>query len=248
MAWASLGTSDVHSLAFDATDADRLFFGHHGGVSESSDGGRTWRALQVREDAMAMARATDGSVVIAGHDVLSASPDGGRTWRSIPADLPSLDIHGFTRDPADPARMWVLLATGGLWESSDGGLRWTRVREDAVLFPLAVAGDPGTRLYGVDASGFAASDDGGRTWSTLSTPPTTPMTSLAGTPDGSVLYAGSPDGLWKSEDGGRTWAGTGYTGSAFAIATTDGGRTVAVVSQEARFYRSSDGGATWPGP
>ena len=25
------------------------------------------------------------------------------------------------RDPADPARMWAYLATGGLWESRDGG-------------------------------------------------------------------------------------------------------------------------------
>lgn len=39
-----------------------------------------------------------------------ASQDEGDTWTPIEADLPSLDIHGFARDPADPARMWDAVA------------------------------------------------------------------------------------------------------------------------------------------
>jgi photosystem II stability/assembly factor-like uncharacterized protein len=197
---------------------------------------------------MSTAPASDGSIVIAGHDVFVASRDGGATWSPIRSDLPSLDIHGFARDPADPARMWAYLATGGLWESTDHGERWARVREDNVLFPLAVGGAAGTRLLGVDATGLAASDDGGRTWTPLSTPKTIPMTALAATTDGRVVYAGSPDALFRSEDGGRTWSTTGYRGSAFAVATTLDGRTVAVVDRETEFFRSDDGGATWPGP
>ncbi len=197
---------------------------------------------------MSTSPATDGSVVIAGHNVFAASRDGGTTWSPISADLPSLDIHGFTRDPADPARMWAYLATGGLWESKDFGSRWERVRDDNVLFPLAVRAGSSTRLLGVDASGLVASDDGGRSWSALSMPETFPMTALAATPDGRVVYAGSPDGLFRSPDGGRTWAPTAYEGSAFAIATTGDGETVAVVSRETEFFRSSDGGATWAGP
>ena len=52
----------------------------------------------------------------------------------------------------------------------------------------------------------------------------------------------------RSEDGGRTWTATAYQESAFAIATTADGKTVGVVSRETDFFRSSDGGATWPGP
>lgn len=100
-AWARFDTADVHSLAFVGGDPDHILFGHHGGLLESRDGGRTWSALPVRDDAMSMAPADDGSFVIAGHEVFTASRDGGVTWASIPADLPSLDIHGFTRDPAD---------------------------------------------------------------------------------------------------------------------------------------------------
>ena len=115
--WANLGTEDAHSLAFVDGDPQHLLFGHHGGISQSLDGGRTWTALPVRQDAMSMTPATNGSIVIAGHDVFSGSSDGGATWAPIAADLPNLDIHGFTRDPADPARMWAYLATGGLWRA-----------------------------------------------------------------------------------------------------------------------------------
>ena len=197
---------------------------------------------------MGMAPADDGSIVIAGHEVFTASRDGGMTWASIAADLPSLDIHGFTRDPADPARMWAYLATGGLWESSDFGARWTQVRADNVAFPVAVRDGSTTRLLGADATGLVTSTDGGRTWTTLGTPPTYPMTSLAAAADGRTIYAGAPGGLFRSEDGGRTWAATGYRGSAFAIATTPDGQVVAVVSKETTFVRSPDRGSSWPGP
>lgn len=241
-------SADVHSLAFVGGDPQHLLFGHHGGLEESRDGGRTWSALPVRADAMGMSSAADGSIVIAGHEVFMASRDGGKTWAPITTDLPSLDIHGFTRDPSDPARMWAYLATGGLWESADFGARFAQVRQDNVLFPLAVRDASATQLLAVDGNGLVTSPDGGRTWSPLGVPPTFPMTSLAATPDGKVVYAGSTDGLYRSADGGRTWAKTAYSGSAFAIATSSDGRAVVVVSRETLFFRSSDGGISWPGP
>jgi len=246
--WTRFGSEDVHSLAFVGEDPQHLLFGHHGGLEESRDGGRTWSALPVRSDAMSMSPAADGSIVIAGHEVFVASRDGGKTWAPIATDLPSLDIHGFTRDPSDPTRMWAYLATGGLWESTDFGARFAQVRQDNVLYPMAVRDASATRLLGVDANGLAASSDGGRTWSALGMPPTFPMTSLAATPDGAVVYAGSPDGLYRSADGGRTWAKTAYAGSAFAIATSPDGQAVAVVSRETQLYRSPDAGMSWAGP
>lgn len=248
VAWARLGSQDVHSLAFIGDDAAHLLFGHHGGIAETRDGGRTWTPLPVSNDAMGMAPASDGSILIAGHLVFMASRDGGKTWAPIKADLPSLDIHGFARDPGDPARMWAYLATGGLWESTNFGAHWARVREDNVLFPVAVRDTAGTRLIGVDISGLVTSTDGGRAWMPLGWPPGTPVTSLVATPDGRIVYLGSLDGLFRSDDGGRTWTATRYEGTAFAVATTPDGRTVGVVSRDTEFFRSTDAGATWPGP
>jgi hypothetical protein len=58
----------------------------------------------------------------------------------------------------------------------------------------------------------------------------------------------SSDGMFRSADGGRSWVETGYTGSAFAVATSADGQDVALVSRETEFFRSTDGGASWPGP
>lgn len=246
--WFRLGTQDVHSLALVGNDPQHLLFGHHNGIAETRDGGRTWTPLPVGEDAMGMAAADDGSIVIAGHLVFTASRDGGQTWAPIAADLPSLDIHGFARDPADPARMWAYLAIGGLWESDDFGAHWTQVRQDNVVFPVAVNDGTSTRLLGVDTNGLVTSADGGRTWATVAEPPGLPVTSLVATPDGRTVYLGSGDGLFRSDDGGRNWSATGYTGSAFALATTPDGKTVGVVSRSTEFFRSIDSGTTWPGP
>lgn len=248
VAWSRLGTEDVHSLAFVGDDADRLLFGHHAGISTSTDGGRTWQALGTRSDAMSLGAATDGSIVIAGHDVFAASRDGGRTWEDVATNLPTTDIHGFARDPGDPARMWAYPASGGLWESRDGGATWDQVQEQNVLFPVAVQAAAGTRLFGVTASGLATSDDGGRTWRTAATPEVYPIASLAATPDGSVVVAGGAGGLARSVDGGASWSKLAFEGQPAALAVTAGGRTVGVVTRSTELFRSDDGGTSWPGP
>jgi len=247
-AWSRLGTEDIHSLAFVDDDPQRLLFGHHGGVLASDDGGMSWRPLATRSDAMSLGVASDGSIVIAGHEVFAQSHDGGRTWTDIPAGLPSLDIHGFARDPADRARMWASLAIGGLWESVDAGRSWARIQDQNVLFPVAMATPSGTVLIGVTDEGPATSGDGGRTWRTVGNPELYPITSLAATPDGSVLVASGPDSVTRSDDGGATWSRLPFNGQPAAIAVTDGGRAIALVVRTTEFFRSDDGGRTWPGP
>lgn len=240
-----LGTADVHSLAFVGDDPQRLVFGSHAGLKASSDGGRTWQALAAGSDAMSMSVVGSDSLVIAGHGVLAVSRDGGRTIAPLANDLPSDDIHGFTRDPAQPARMWAALAGGGVFETTDAGSTWVSVRADPMFNLVAMVRDGRTDLLGVDASGLSTSPDGGRSWTSLATPPTYPMTALASSPDGRALYAGSPSALFRSVDAGRTWTATTYRGSVFALAAITG--SVALVSQETEFFRSDDGGQTFPG-
>ena len=247
-AWSRLGTEDVHSLAFVGGDPQRLLFGHHGGVLSSADGGRDWQPLSTRSDAMSLGAAADGSIIIAGHEVLAYSRDEGRTWQDVAASLSSLDIHGFARDPSDPARMWAYLATGGLWQSRDGGVVWEQVQLENVLLPIAVATPSGTRLFGVRVNGLASSDDGGSTWRDIATPQVYPITSLAATADGSVLVAAGPDGLARSDDGAASWSKLPFDSQPAAIAVTNGGRTIAVVARSTEFFRSDDGGQRWPGP
>lgn len=247
--WTRFDTADVHSLAFVDDDPQHLLFGHHHGLFETVDGGRNWRPLSTQADAMEMGTAGSGPIVIAGHNVLTASADGGATWTDIAADLPNLDIHGFTRDPSDPARMWAYPTSGGLWLSRDGGSHWEQVyADDNIMFPVATTQNGQSLLYGVAISGLVSSSDDGRTWRPLSTPPAYPFTSFTSTPDGRVLLVGSLHGIFRSDDGAQSWSKLPYEGSAFAIGVTADGEEVAVVNKGTELFRSHDGGQTWPGP
>lgn len=248
VAWAELNTEDVHSLTFAPDDPDRLYFGHHDGLLESDDGGRSWQPTALTgSDAMNVRAGSDGLLQVAGHEVYLASRDGGQTWEPVPNDLPALDLHAFVTAPANPARAWAFAAGHGLFESTDAGRHW-ELRQPGSFGSLAIFERDGEPiLVGLTESGIARSEDGGRTWRPLGMP-SGQLTTLAASVDGRVLYAGTTDGLQRSTDGGATWMRTRFAGVALAIAVapTDA-ETVAVVDDASRFYRSGDGGATWPG-
>jgi len=247
-AWSRLGTADVHSLAFDRTDAQHIYFGHHNGLLESRDGGRTWVPTALTgADAMNV-RAGPGSVLqIAGHGVYAETNDGGRTWMPVPNDLPGNDLHAFVIDPADPAHEWAYVVGFGLFESTDHGRHWES-RQAGDWPVLTVTKSSGTTmLVGVSAAGLGASSDG-RTWQPLAVP-TGQIASLAAAADGSVLLAGTTQGLYRSVDAGKSWQPTGFTGLAITVAVAPSDpRVIGLVDDKTRFFRSEDGGATWPAP
>jgi photosystem II stability/assembly factor-like uncharacterized protein len=249
VSWTRLGTADVHSLAFAPGSTDRVYFGHHGGILESADGGRTWSPLPVEADAMGMRPGADGSIVIAGHDVLVGSADGGATWTPIASDLPNIDIHAFARDPLESRRMWAYLAEGGVYESGDGGTHWAKVYDGHIPFMTATSDGSSVVLVGIEPfQGFARSVDGGRTWSPVSQPDAFPTYSISATPNGQVVALGVSDGLFRSDDAGASWTLIPLPTPALAIAMSDDARTMAAVTRTTEFYRSDDGGWSWPGP
>jgi photosystem II stability/assembly factor-like uncharacterized protein len=249
VAWARLDTADVHSLAFDPADPDHLYFGHHGGLLESGDGGRSWQPTALTDaDAMNVRVSDEGLMQIAGHEVYLESRDAGQTWQPVPNDLPGLDLHAFVTDPTDATHAWAFAVGHGLFESTDAGRHW-ELRLGENVGALTIFGDGGQLvLIGLTQIGIGRSEDGGRTWQPLGRP-SGQLASLAASADGSVLYAGTTDGVQRSTDRGETWGVTGLPNVALTIAVAAGDEdTVAIVDDETRFYRSSDGGTTWSGP
>jgi photosystem II stability/assembly factor-like uncharacterized protein len=145
--------------------------------------------------------------------------------------------------------MWAYLAEGGVYESRDGGHEWTRVYDGHVVSLTAMTSGGVDALLGVESLlGVVRSDDGGATWTAIGEPPVAPVTSLASTPDGRVILVGGVDGLYRSDDAGASWRRILKSKPVLALAMAADGSTIAAVDRDTFFYRSNDGGATWPGP
>jgi photosystem II stability/assembly factor-like uncharacterized protein len=248
--WARLDTADVHALAFGPEDPAHLYFGHHDGLLESRDGGRSWQPTSLSgTDAMNVRISGEGRIQIAGHEVYVESTDGGATWQPVPNDLPGIDLHALALDPADAEHAWTFAVGFGLFETRDGGRHW-ELRQPGNWGSLA-AYRSGVQiaLVAVGPEGLVRSLDGGGTWDALAYPGAPLAGGIAAAADGSVLYAATTDGLRRSADQGQSWPETGFDGIALAVAVAPGDRMgVAVVDDGTRFYRSPDGGASWPPP
>lgn len=248
VAWSTLRTQDIHALAFDVAHPERLLFGHHGGLLETRDGGRTWQATALQgADAMNIGRPAGGFFQIAGHAAYTETTDGGSTWQNVPNDLPGSDLHLFVADPQNNARAWAFSVGYGLFETGDQGRTW-QLRQPGTWGALATFAAGSTVLLAINDAGLRRSDDGGRTWTPL-TLPGGQAASLAASADGTAIYVGTTNGLARSTDGGATWSATGLPSIAVALAVSPlDARSVAVVDEQGRLFRSFDGGQTWPAP
>jgi len=166
-AWATLNTADVHALAF-APDASHLYFGHHNGLLESRDGGRTWQPAALSSgDAMNVRVAGDGRIQIAGHEVYLESTDGGATWQPVPNNLPGLDLHAFALDPANADHAWSFAVGYGLFETADAGRNWELRQPGNWGYLAAYRLEGGTVLVAAGPDGIVRSPDGGVSWQPL---------------------------------------------------------------------------------
>lgn len=247
-----LQTQDFHSLAFSPLEPETVYFGHHGGLLVSKDGGRSWVATPLENaDAMALAiPPTDPQIIYAaGHNVLFKSTDAGRTWSQVLTDLPGLDIHGFAADPENASRLLAHVVGFGVFESRNGGEHRELLNPSIALFNLAM-GESRETFYGTAGqNGFWKSADGGKTWSKLAGLPGQGAIAVAIDHALGRLYVttlGEGAGLYGSEDQGETWTPLGLKGVLLAIAVSphDPQRLVAV-DEAGWLYASQDGGEIW---
>lgn len=255
-----LSTNDFHSLAFSPTEPDTVFFGHHGGLMVSRDGGRTWQNAPLQNaDAMALAAPPSNPQIMyaAGHDVLVKSTDGGATWQTLTTSLPGTDIHGFAADPQNADHVFANVVGSGIWSSQDGGLTWELLSSDVPRSTINLAvGKSAQTLYAAlyaaaGEAGLWRSEDGGQTWSPLSGMPGGGALAVAYDSSSGRLYVttlGNEAGLYISNDEGATWTASGLKGTLLALAVSPlDPKHVIAVDEAGRVYASRDGGAVWSG-
>lgn len=243
------------SLAFDPADPDHAWFTLERGIVETRDGGLQWtvvEGLKTEPGQRIVAMTAGGDALFAGGTgILLASTDGGATWAPV-AQHGAARVRGLTADPADDARLLVLIEGTGIVATSDGGATWAAVDGDVPeqaygLWTLAL--DP-PRLVTIDraAGRPLVSEDGGATWAPLA------ADGLEGellgfAPGDGIAYAATGSGLRVSEDGGATWTARGPFPELVAVASAPGDRdTVLVVVPGGQVYRSRDRGQDWFDP
>ncbi|MEO5886333.1 MAG: sialidase family protein, partial [Anaerolineales bacterium] len=225
---SQLSTADFHSLAFSSTEPETVFFGHHGGLLVSRNGGKDWQSTSlVNADAMALAFPSSDPQIMygAGHDVFFKSTDGGQTWNTVSTDLPGTDIHGFTVDPENANQVYAHVVGFGIYGSEDGGNTWSQLSGAAPssTFNLAVGENSQTLYAAAGEAGLLRSTDGGQTWARVSEVPDDGAIVVIYSPASGRLYVstlGDQAGLYVSEDGGQTWTVAGLKSTILAIAVS----------------------------
>jgi photosystem II stability/assembly factor-like uncharacterized protein len=166
-------------------------------------------------------------------------------WRSIgPANMGgrTADVEGV---PGDPSIVYVATASGGLWKTTNGGVRWRPIFErqgtisigDIALEP----GNPDVVWVGTGESnprnsvsfgdGVYKTTDGGKTWQHMGLRETERISRILVNPrNPEVVYVGAlghafgqneERGVYMTIDGGRTWTRTLYVDPEHGVADMD---------------------------
>ena len=166
-------------------------------------------------------------------------------WRSIgPANMGGriADVEGV---PGDPNTVYVGTASGGLFKTTNGGVRWTPLFErqgtlsigDIALEPenpdvvWLGAGESNVRNSVSFGDGVYKSTDGGKTWQHMGLRNSERVSRILVHPrDPNTVYVGAlgrafgPNeerGVFMTTDGGRTWTKTLYLDAEHGVADMD---------------------------
>lgn len=282
------GIGRVNSINIHPTNPEILFVGTAGGgLWKSETGGNSWNTLSENfpvlgvTDFYIASDNTEKMYVLTGDaygaDTYSQgvfkSTDGGITWANNSNFNPTAtDFSRMYRMIVDPNDSDVVLIAGavGIWKSTDGAESWGLVSSESFV---DIEFKPGNSdvvyasTYGT--TDFGLSEDGGETWSTI----TTSLENLGRTaigvsvdnPEYVYLVASSANsrfgGVYKSTDSGKTFAMQSDSPNIFGYSLTaedDRGQgnydlSIAVNPEDAEdiyvsgihIWNSKDGGQSW---
>ncbi|HSJ23561.1 MAG TPA: hypothetical protein VK929_02680 [Longimicrobiales bacterium] len=277
--FGAYGTSSVGAVAVSRSNPDVVYVGtgeannrqsstYGDGVYRSSDGGRTFSHVGLRETltiARIVVHPTDPDVVwVAAAGALFGgnpergvykSTDGGRNWRRVLYENEHAGATELIIDPSNPNTLFAALyqrqrtawgfASGGpgsgIFRSDDGGETWQRVQGNGL--PNGTMG----RI----AMDFARSNPDVIYAQIEVAPDREPRVAAA---QNSSQQGGqqAPDpqfsGVWRSSDKGRTWtfmSNNNVRPMYFSILRVDPTNPDIVYTGGVQAYKSVDGGRTW---
>jgi photosystem II stability/assembly factor-like uncharacterized protein len=220
------------------------------GIHKSTDAGKTWTHLGLRDCQQIAQLAVDPKnpdrifVAVAGHPYgpneergVYRSLDGGKTFEKVLYRDENVGASDVLIDPGNPQIVYA-----ALWESREGP--WEN------------------EVFNGDGGGILKSLDAGKTWRQLTKglPGNIVQANIAIAPSGpKTLFAAvrtrTISKLYRSDDGGETWSGTtddprpglGIGGGDLPVVRFDPKNPQIVYSASIVCWKSTDGGKTWDG-
>jgi photosystem II stability/assembly factor-like uncharacterized protein len=243
-----LAATNVRAVAIASPGGQLLYAATQwSGAFKSSDGGRSWRRLDVPANVSSVVvDPTRARTVYVGTDRsgLLASNDGGATWRQSNTGLTATRILSLAVD-RQRGTVYAGTSGSGVFTSVNRGRSWRPTAVRSRVFSLAVAA--GGRAYAGTGTGDIWTSSDGSTWRRL-TSVRGRVDAVAGDPrHANILFAATTHALFKSSDGGATWQVTPGLGGGRALSVAfDSRRPDTVYAGTADgVARSTDGGRTW---
>jgi photosystem II stability/assembly factor-like uncharacterized protein len=162
-------------------------------------------------------------------ELMSAETFSGLKLRSIGPAVASGRVVGFAVHPANRARYYVAVASGGVWKTDNAGVTWTPIFDNEGSFSIG----------------------------TVVLDPKNPNVVWVGTGENnSQRSVGYGDGVYRSEDGGKSWKNVGLKNSEHIgkiVIDPRDSNTVYVAAQgplwgpggDRGLYKTTDAGKTW---
>jgi photosystem II stability/assembly factor-like uncharacterized protein len=212
------------------------------------------RQIQLQTERLALARQGKREATL-----LGAS-----TWEQIGPYNYSGRTRAIAIDPTNPSTIFIGVASGGLWRTTNGGSSWsTTFDKQSAISVGAVAIDPvdtrtiyvgtGENTMNIDAylgDGIFKSTDGGETWSNIGLTSVGAISKIYVAPQNhNIVYvaaARSGGGFYRSLDGGKTWERTfSQSGTVFDMSVNPKSPNLIFIGTNSSLFRSVDGGKTF---
>ena len=251
---------DIHGIAVDVTDENKLYLGTHYGLV-LFENGKFYRVGESETDFMGFnVHPKDPNVFYSsghpkwgGNVGFQKSDDGGTSWNKISDGVNGpVDFHSITVSPVDPNLIYGWHQTS-LQRSLDGGTTWELVRSNVPqVVSLHADTEDENKLYAVTVAGILKSEDRGERWNPVFTEFTENVpTALAVNPKDSkkIMLFTRKDGLLLTSDGGENWdvIDEDFGGDVviYFAHSPQNPNKVYTATHKYGIYSSSDGGKTW---
>lgn len=232
---------------------DLLAVGDAGAISYSNDGGKTWFPVDSPTTSRIMGLATLGpATILIGDDNgdVYRTDDSGMTWSAAAPTGTGKPIEQLLA--ADDDIVYATSWDGQFSVSTNGGETFTNVTiggatpVDSLARFDRTPTDPPALLAGVTGGAIKRSTNGGKTWTTSTSPSFTVAEEIITVNDHLALAAVDGGRILRSQDRGATWAAmpTSTTSDLTGVATRDG-QFIEATSVDGEIVSSEDAGATW---